>query len=46
MPRKKPGTIFTENMTDYQRRHLARRKKYGKAFRDEILNKTKIKGDK
>ena len=41
MARKKPGKIYTENATDYQRRLIARRKKYGKAFRDEILNKPK-----
>ncbi|WP_157805618.1 hypothetical protein [Bacillus sp. mrc49] len=48
MARKKPGRIFSENMTDYQRRHIARRRKHGKAFRDEILNKSKggHKGEK
>ncbi|MBT2603947.1 hypothetical protein J7E55_13140 [Bacillus sp. ISL-53] len=46
MSRKKPGRIFREDMTDFQRRYIARRKKHGKAFRDEILNKTKTKGDK
>lgn len=46
MARKKPGRIFTENATDYRRRLIARRKKYGKAFREEILNKPKGRDDK